>query len=439
MAKYFGTDGIRGKANDLLSPSLALKVGEYLGYKFRNEKIIIGKDTRLSSDMLEHALAAGMAAAGADVYLLGTCATPALAYLIQEGGFEAGVMISASHNPYHDNGLKVFSGNGMKISVDLELEIESYLEGLRKIELAESGDIGQIFNYHQGLDLYIEHLEDVIQENFEGLRIVLDLAHGSAVSSGKRLFEDLGAEVIIMNDEPNGLNINLNCGSTHLESLQERVVNEKADMGFAFDGDADRCLAVDEDGSIVDGDKILYILGNYMLDNGELNHGTVVSTVMANLGFLKSMEKQGLNVIQTDVGDKNVFKEMVDGGYKLGGEQSGHIILSDYATTGDGVLTALKLAEIVAATKKSLKTLADSCLTFPQVLKNITVKDKDFVMNDKTVKMKVEKVKEILGENGRILVRPSGTEPLIRVMVEAESIDTCHTYVDEVIEHIKKL
>lgn len=439
MGKYFGTDGLRGEANQLLTTDLALKVGQYLGYRYRGQKIIIGKDTRLSSDMLEHALAAGIASSGADVYLLGTCATPALAYLITEKGFKAGVMISASHNPFYDNGLKVFGESGMKSSFDLELEIESYIDGTRTIEKVNRDVIGNIYDYSDALEDYILHLEDVVKHDFKGLSIVLDLANGSAVSSAQRLFEDLKADVILMNASPNGTNINLDSGSTHIENLQARVLEEKADLGFAFDGDADRCLAVDHKGNIIDGDKIIYVLSKDMIENNQLKDHTVVSTVMANLGFKKSMERENIHVIQTDVGDKHVFKAMVDGSYQLGGEQSGHIILSEYATTGDGVLTALRLAEVVSKNNSSLYDLSKDCLEFPQVLQNITVRNKKEVMGEPSLLELIENIEEKLGDSGRILVRPSGTEPLVRVMVEAEDIETCRKYVNEVIEHIEKL
>ena len=439
MGKYFGTDGIRGEANLLLNPTLALKVGQYLGHKFKGEKIIIGKDTRLSSDMLEHALAAGMASSGATVYLLGTCATPALAYLIGAGDFKSGVMISASHNPFYDNGLKVFDETGMKIPDTLEIEIEKYIDGEIELKEVARHEIGTIHDYREGLEDYILHLESILNGDFKGLKIVLDLAHGSAVSTAKRLFEDLGAELVIMNDVPSGVNINLNCGSTHISALQARVIETQADMGFAFDGDADRCLAVDHLGNLVDGDKILYVLSKELRDHQKLNKDTIVSTVMANLGFIKSMEKENIHVIQTDVGDKNVFKEMVTHNYKLGGEQSGHIILMDYATTGDGVLTALKLAEVASRTQKSLYDLTRTCLSYPQVLKNVTVENKSRIMNDASLSQTIENVTKALGDQGRVLVRPSGTEPLIRVMIEAETEAICNQYVDEIISHIEKL
>lgn len=438
MKKYFGTDGIRGEANHLLTPELALKVGQYLGHQYAGKKIVIGKDTRLSGDMLEHALASGMVSSGADVYLLGVCATPALAYTIGANGFAAGVMISASHNPFYDNGLKVFDETGMKISDELEHEVERYLEGEVSLTF-ESDKIGRVHPYTEGIDTYINHIEDIIQGDFNGLKIVLDLAHGSAVSSARRLFEDLKAELIVMNESPDGININYECGSTHMDGLIERVKLEKADLGFAFDGDADRCLAVDHLGNYIDGDKILYVLSKGMIEAGVLDKNTVVSTVMSNLGFIKSMEREKINVVQTDVGDKNVFKEMVEQGYKLGGEQSGHVILMDYATTGDGVLTALKLAEIVSKSKQSLHDLSKDCMTYPQVLKNIVVKDKKKVMHDVSLDDLIKNVETALNDQGRVLVRASGTEPLVRVMIEAETEDICHQYVDLIIEHIEKL
>lgn len=429
MKNYFGTDGIRGEANELLTPGLALKVGEYLGYKFKNEKLIIGKDPRQSSDMLEHALAAGMASQGADVYLMGVCSTPGIAYVIKEHGFKGGVMISASHNPYYDNGLKVFQETGLKIDTALEKEIESYVRG--EITLDKPSTIAAIKAYPEGLQSYIEHVESTVTHRFDGLKIVLDLANGSATSSAVQIFEDLGAEVVVMNNEPDGVNINDHAGSTHMKYIQEKVVEVNADLGFAFDGDADRALASDHLGNLIDGDKILYILGKDMKETGHLPNNTVVSTVMANLGFLVAMKENGIKVITTDVGDKHVAKEMFDEGYHLGGEQSGHILLKEYATTGDGILTALKLAEVVVKNKKTLHALCETCISYPQVLNNIYVDDKHAIMENESLINRIKVLEEDLQDDGRILVRASGTEPMVRVMVEAKTDHVCAQLADE--------
>lgn len=439
MGKYFGTDGIRGVANDFLSADLALKVGEYLGNQFKGKKLIIGKDTRISGDMLEYALASGAMSKGADVYLLGVCATPALAYALKTGGFAGGIMISASHNPYYDNGLKCFNDQGMKISAELEAEIEEYIAGNITLDNVQADALGRVYDYSDGLDYYIEHLESIVKYPLNGYKIVLDLGNGSAVSSAEELFKDLGAEVVIMNGEPNGVNINVDCGSTHMEGIIAKVIETKADMGFAFDGDADRCLAVDHLGNLIDGDKILYLLGVELKKENHLVQDTVVSTVMANLGFLKSMEKVGINVVTTDVGDKHVFANMHENDFVVGGEQSGHIILSEFATTGDGVLTALKCAEVVAHQKSSLYDLTKDCVEYPQILENVVVDSKEVVMNHVAVIEKIESIKNILGTEGRILVRPSGTEPLVRVMVEAQTIDVCELHVKEMIAVIETL
>lgn len=439
MGKYFGTDGLRGKANEALSLDIAIKVGQYLGYSFKGEKIVVGQDTRLSSGMFASAIAAGATSMGADVYLLGVCATPALAYAVKNEGFAGGVMISASHNPYYDNGLKCFASTGMKISADLEEKIEAYIDGEISIDVAHSNEIGRVVEFPEGLETYIQYLESLIDVRFDSLNIVLDTANGSAVSSAERLFKDLGACVTVMNNNPDGLNINTECGSTHPESLQAKVVEMGADMGFAFDGDADRCLAVNHKGEMVDGDEILFILGRFFKSEKQLKEDTIVSTVMANLGFLKSCQKSGLNVITTDVGDKHVYASMNENDYKLGGEQSGHIILKDYATTGDGVLTALVIAEIASKAGKTLAELGSECIRFPQLLQNVPVNDKQAVMNHDSVKEAENRIHRALGDEGRLLLRPSGTEPLVRVMVEAQTDDLCEHYVNDMINVINNI
>ncbi len=439
MVKYFGTDGIRGDANGKLTVDLALKVGKYLGHLNKGKKLVVGQDTRLSSTMFASALAAGATSMGADVYMLGVCATPGLAYVIAKGDFEGGVMISASHNPYYDNGLKVFASNGMKISNEMELEIESYVDGEIQVELAKDSDIGIVVDYGEGLNTYTEYLKSLIDVRFNGLTVALDMANGSAVSSARNLFEQLGATVIAINENPDGVNINTDCGSTHPDKIMKLVKETGADLGFAFDGDADRCLAVNNQGKLVDGDEILYIMGLYLHNAGELKDDMVVTTVMANLGFMKSCDRVGLKYVTTDVGDKNVFAEMVANDYKLGGEQSGHIILRDYATTGDGVLTALVLTEIVVKAGLTLSELGKDFEQYPQLLKNLKIADKDVVMNHPSVIKGIEEASKQLGDDGRILVRPSGTEQLIRVMVEAKTDELCEYHVSSMLEIIKSI
>lgn len=439
MGKYFGTDGIRGEANGKLNVELALKVGQYLGFIHKGKNIVVGQDTRLSSTMLANAIAAGATSTGANVSMLGVCATPALAYTIANGDFEGGVMISASHNPYNDNGLKVFAHNGMKISDSLELEIENYIDGNVTIELATDSSIGVVIDYTEGLELYKSYLNSLIDVRFDNLTVALDMANGSAVSSARKLFEDLGATVIGINETPDGININTNCGSTHPEKIMELVKESGADLGFAFDGDADRCLAVNGDGKLVDGDEILYIMGLYLQEKGMLKDDMIVTTVMANLGFMKSCERKGLNYVATDVGDKNVFAEMVKNDYKLGGEQSGHIILRDYATTGDGVLTALVVTEIVKKAGKTLTELGSEFEQYPQLLRNLKISDKEYVMNHPRVIEGIETCTRELGNEGRILVRPSGTEQLIRVMVEAKTQELCEHHVSSMLNIIQSI
>lgn len=439
MSKYFGTDGIRGEANKTLTIDIALKVGQYLGSKFKGENILVGEDTRLSGAMFASAIAAGASSMGANVSLLGICSTPSISYLVKEEGFAAAVMISASHNPFQDNGLKCFASNGMKISDELQDEIERYIDGEISLEYADSSDIGTIVDYHVGLNHYIDYVEHIVQTPLTGLKIVLDNANGSAVASSRKAFEDLGATVHVLNTRPDGLNINVNCGSTHPEQLMETVVALKYDMGFAFDGDADRCLAVDHKGQLVDGDGILYILAQSLKAKGHLNKNTIVSTVMANIGFIKAAENLGFNVVQTDVGDKHVFAEMVEHDYALGGEQSGHIIVKEFMNTGDGVLTALIIAEICAKEKKNLIELQEGLKIFPQVLHNMSVEDKHIIMKHPDVLAKAEAINQELSGDGRILVRASGTENLIRVMVEASTNELCDKHISDMIEVIRNI
>lgn len=441
MGKYFGTDGARGKANENLTLDMAIKIGQYLGYYFstktnRHAKIIIGKDTRLSSDMFELGIAAGAISTGANVYQVGICPTPCVSYLISKDRFDCGVMISASHNPYYDNGIKLFNNQGKKMDKEIEDAIEAYIDGEINIELAKDKQIGRMVDYTDALAVYKMHLKEVVNYDLEGLNIAVDLANGSATSCAVEVLRDLGANVKVIHSNPNGININTNCGSTHPESLQALMETGQYDVGFAFDGDADRLIAVNEDGDLFDGDYILYVCGKYLKKQGTLNDDTVVTTVMANLGLYKAFEKVGINSVQTQVGDKYVFQEMEAHDYVLGGEQSGHIIFKDYASTGDGLLTALMLLNVMKAENKSLKYLAEDLFIYPQLLKNVRVQDKNKTLEDEGLTKLIENISNELGDDGRILVRASGTEPLIRVMVEAKTDTICEKYVNQVIDYI---
>jgi len=443
MGKYFGTDGIRGKANETLTAETAFKVGRYLGYyykkNFNQAKIVVGKDTRISGGMFESCIAAGASASGADVYLLDTCPTPCVAYLTTNFHFNCGIMISASHNPYYDNGIKVFSHKGIKISADIEELVEGYIDGAVDIPYGVDSEIGQVINYSQGLDLYLDHLHSIFNLDLSDYKIAIDCANGSASVTANKMLKSLNASVTVINDQPNGVNINTNCGSTHPEALQEIVKNGDYDCGFAFDGDADRLIAVKADGELFDGDHILYACSRYLSERKDLTGNTLVTTVMANLGLFKALDKVGINYKSTQVGDKYVFDCMSKENFDLGGEQSGHIIYKKHATTGDGLLTALKLLEVMKYTSKSLQELSKDLVIYPQLLVNVTVNDKNEVMNHTSVLKEVDKVNEELAGNGRILVRASGTEPLVRVMVEAENDDICHKYVYQVVNLIKEL
>lgn len=439
MGKYFGTDGARGRANDTLTLEMAVKIGQYLGAyysKQRHAKILIGKDTRLSSDMFEMALAAGATSCGANVYVLGVCPTPAVSYLIQKEHFDCGIMVSASHNPFYDNGIKLFNEDGCKMEEQLQLEIEKYIDGEIEIAVAKEEHIGSVKSWKEGLNLYTSWLKSIVPIDLSGMKIALDLANGSATSCAAETIASLGANVEVLHAEPNGVNINTKCGSTHPEELQKFMREHDFHIGFAFDGDADRLIAVDEDGNLIDGDHIMYICGKYMKEKGNLHDNVVVTTVMSNLGLYKALENQGIKYTQTAVGDKYVFECMKEHGYSVGGEQSGHIIFYEHANTGDGLLSALKLLEIMVNTKKSLKELSEDLFIYPQLLVNKKVKDKHKALENKDLLKLVEKVEEELGRDGRILVRPSGTEPLVRVMVEAKTDELCHDYVYRVIDFI---
>lgn len=443
MGKYFGTDGFRGEANVDLTPEHAYQVGRFLGWYFRKEdgqecRIIIGKDTRRSGYMLEYALSAGVTASGANAYLLHVTTTPSVSYIARSERFDCGIMISASHNPFYDNGIKLLNGKGEKMEQRIIDQIEAYLDGQgEELPRATKDQIGRTIDYTEGRNRYMGYLISQAVYSLRGLEIALDCANGSAYNTAPGIFNALGAQIHVINDKPDGVNINRDCGSTHMEGLQKFVVEHHLDMGFAFDGDADRCLAVDEKGNIIDGDLILYIYGRYMKERGKLLNNTVVTTVMSNLGLYKALDEIGVNYVQTAVGDKYVYEEMMNHGHRIGGEQSGHIIFSKYANTGDGILTALKLVQVVQDRKKTLSQLAEPVKIYPQVLKNIKVTDKTQAQNDPEVKAAVARAAEALGDSGRILLRESGTEPLVRVMVEAESAETCERVVDEIIDLIR--
>ncbi|MGA9228435.1 MAG: phosphoglucosamine mutase [Mesobacillus sp.] len=437
MGKYFGTDGVRGVANSELTPELAFKLGRFGGYVLTKDhnrpKVLIGRDTRISGHMLEGALVAGLLSIGAEVMRLGVISTPGVSYLTKALGAQAGVMISASHNPVADNGIKFFGPDGFKLSDDQELEIEQLMD-LEADELPRpvGADLGQVNDYFEGGQKYLQYLKQSVDEDFTGLHIALDCAHGATSSLAAHLFADLDADLSTMGASPNGLNINDGVGSTHPEALAAFLKEKGADLGLAFDGDGDRLIAIDEKGNIVDGDQIMYICGKFMKERGQLKQGTVVSTVMSNLGFYKGLEEHGIQSVQTAVGDRYVVEEMKKTGYNLGGEQSGHIIFLDYNTTGDGLLTGLQLANILKVTGKPLSELAGEMKKYPQVLVNIRVTDKHHVTDNQKVKEVIEQVEAEMNGNGRILVRPSGTEPLVRVMAEAPSAELCQEYVNRI-------
>ena len=444
MGKYFGTDGFRGEANVDLTVEHAYKVGRYLGYYYGKQHedgkahVVIGKDTRLSSYMFEYSLVAGLTASGADVYLMHVTPTPSVSYIVRTGDFDCGIMISASHNPYYDNGIKVINGQGYKLEAAIENEIEQYIDGeLGEIPFAKRENIGKTTDYTMGRNRYIGYLLTIPTRPFKGMRIGLDCANGASYLVAKSVYDALGAKTYVINNEPNGTNINTDCGSTHIEKLQTFVKEKGLDVGFAFDGDADRCLAVDDKGEIVDGDKILYVCGRYLKDKGELNNNTIVTTIMSNLGLYKALDKKGINYEKTAVGDKYVFENMMEHGHSIGGEQSGHIIFSKYATTGDGVLTSLMIMETILGRKVKLSELFHSLTIYPQLLVNVKVSSKDAVMNDADVLKLNDEIAAELGDDGRLLLRQSGTEPVIRVMVEAATDELCEKYVYKMVDLIK--
>ena len=456
MGKYFGTDGFRGEANVNLTVDHARKVGRFLGWyygqlkKQRGDdipaKVVIGKDTRRSSYMFEYALVAGLTASGADAYLLHVTTTPSVAYVARTEDFDCGIMISASHNPYYDNGIKLINGNGEKmdeatinlVEAYLDSELEVFGQKYEEIPFAHKDAIGCTVDYAAGRNRYMGYLISLGLYSFKGMKVGLDCANGSSWNMAQQIFDSLGAKTFVINAEPDGTNINRDAGSTHIEGLQKYVVENGLDVGFAYDGDADRCLCVDEKGNVVDGDAILYIYGRYMKERGKLLTNTVVTTVMSNFGLYKAFDELGIGYAKTAVGDKYVYEYMTKNGCRIGGEQSGHIIFSKYASTGDGILTSLKMMEVMMAKKKKLSQLTEDLHIYPQVLVNVMVKDKAVAQADADVQAAVKKVTEELGDTGRILVRESGTEPVVRVMVEAESEEICQKYVDMVVNVIKE-
>ncbi|SDJ79313.1 phosphoglucosamine mutase [Salimicrobium halophilum] len=443
MGKYFGTDGVRGVANKELTPEFAFKLGRFGGYALtkgqEKPKVLIGRDTRISGEMFEGALAAGLLSIGAEVMRLGVISTPGVAYLTKAMQAEAGIMISASHNPVEDNGIKFFGSDGFKLTDKQEQEIEELIDAEEDNLPRPSGrDLGQINDYFEGVQKYMQHLKKTVDHDFEGLHIAIDCANGATSSIASHLFADLEAEISSIGSSPDGLNINDGCGSTSPEALQDFVKEKGADVGLAFDGDGDRLIAVDEKGQLVDGDRIMYICAKYMNENHLLDHSTVVSTVMSNLGFYKALEKVGITSDKTAVGDRYVMEEMRKGGYNLGGEQSGHIIFLDHNTTGDGILSALQLVNVMRDTGKPLSELAFEMEKFPQVLKNVKVIDKQAVFTNTRIQEKIEEVENEMGDSGRVLVRPSGTEPLVRIMAEAPTEEECEAYVKRVVDVVQE-
>ena len=450
MGRYFGTDGFRGEANKNLTVEHAYKVGRFIGWYYHQMtgkkcKVVIGKDTRRSSYMFEYSLVAGLTASGADAYLLHVTTTPSVSYVTRTEDFDCGIMISASHNPFYDNGIKLINGNGEKMDEKTISYIEDYIDGklnlfgeeMTDVPFAVREEIGCTVDYAAGRNRYVGYLISLATYSYKNMRVGLDCANGSSWMIAKSVFDALGAKTYVINAEPDGTNINNHAGSTHIEVLQKFVKDNNLDVGFAYDGDADRCIAVDEKGNVVDGDLILYIYGKYMKERGKLLNNTVVTTIMSNFGLYKAFDEAGINYEKTAVGDKYVYENMVQNGHRIGGEQSGHIIFSKYATTGDGILTSMKMMEVIQAMKLPLSKLAEPVTIYPQVLKNVRVKSKPEAQNDLDVQEAVAKVAEMLGDTGRILVRESGTEPVIRVMVEAETESLCEKYVDQVIDVIK--
>jgi len=456
MGKYFGTDGFRGEANVNLTADHAFRVGRFLGWYYTQlkrrsgadgpAKIVIGKDTRRSSYMFEYSLVGGLVASGADAYLLHVTTTPSVAYVCRTEDFDCGIMISASHNPYYDNGIKLINSFGEKMDENTISLVEGYLDGnleafgrvWEELPLAKRDQIGRTVDYVAGRNRYIGYLISLGMYSFKGLKVGLDCANGASWNIAKNVFDALGARTYVINNNPDGYNINTNAGSTHIENLQKFVLDNGLDVGFAYDGDADRCLCVDEKGNVITGDHILYIYGRYMKERGKLLGNTVVTTVMSNFGLYKAFDELGIDYAKTKVGDKYVYEYMMNNGCRIGGEQSGHIIFSKYASTGDGILTSLKMMEVMMARKKTMSQLCEGLTIYPQVLKNVRVTDKALAQGDPEVQAAVADVAARLGDSGRILVRESGTEPVIRVMVEAQSHEICEEYVAAVVDTIRR-
>ena len=440
MSKYFGTDGFRGEANKVLKADHAYKIGRYLGWYYSREhrgRIVIGKDTRRSSYMFKYVLVAGITASGSDVFLLHVTTTPSVAYVVRTEDFDCGIMVSASHNVYCDNGIKIMDGNGHKMAADIEDAMEDYIDGIgEELPFATGEAIGTATDYAIGRNRYIGYLISLATRSYKNMKVGLDCSNGSTSAIAKSVFDALGAKTYVIGNEPNGLNINENCGSTHIENLQKYVLENKLDVGFAFDGDADRCIAVDETGMEVHGDYILYVCGKYLKENNRLEGNTVVATIMSNLGLFKALEQNGIDYLKTTVGDKYVNEAMVENGYVLGGEQTGHIIFSKHATTGDGMLTAIMLMEVILEKKQSLHTLCKGMRMYPQYLQNVRVADKKAVIENEAVQRKKCEIEEKLGENGRLILRESGTEPVIRVMAEATTDELCKHFVEEMVKVI---
>lgn len=442
--KYFGTDGFRGEANKNLNVYHAFKIGRFIGDYFSEKnngrgKILIGKDTRRSSYMFEDALSAGITSSGSNAHLLHVTPTPSVSYITRTEDFDCGIMITASHNPYHDNGIKIINKYGEKMEDEFLMKLEEYIDSdIEDIDLACGEDIGRTVDYIGGRNRYIAYLIQTVTKSFEGIKVGLDCANGAAFTIAKPVYDALGADTFLINAEPNGYNINKDAGSTHIEGLQKYVVENKLDLGFAFDGDCDRCIAVDNEGNVIDGDSILYILANFMKKEGGLDSNSVVTTIMSNIGLYKAFDELGINYEKTDVGDKNVHARMYEKDIELGGEQSGHVIIKKFANTGDGILTSLKVMEAMIESKNDLKSLVRDLKIYPQVLINVRVKDKNTVLDNTNVKESIEKIENKLGDSGRVLVRKSGTEPLIRVMVEAETEEVANESANEIVSTIKE-
>lgn len=452
MGKYFGTDGFRGEANVTLTADHAYRLGRFLGRYCRERdlslpadetvaphrpRVLVGKDTRRSSYTFEYAIAAGITASGADAYMLHVTTTPGVSFVTEREDFDCGVMISASHNPYTDNGIKLVNRRGEKIDDDAIAVIEAYLDGGSELPLATGAEIGRVVDYAAGRNRYVGHLISLAAHSYKDFRVGLDCANGSAWMIGRAVFEALGAKTYVIGVEPDGLNVNADCGSTHVGRLKRLVVEHQLDVGFAFDGDADRCIAVDECGNEINGDHILYVLGKAMKEQGTLANNTVVTTIMSNMGLYRALDKAGIDYVQTTVGDRFIYENMTANGHVIGGEQSGHVILRKYATTGDGILTAIMVMERIAESKLPLSKLAEAVVMYPQITKNLRVPDKDAALNHPAVREKLADCNARLGTDGRMLLRKSGTEPVVRVMVEAADEETCEAYIDEMVGIIR--